>query len=70
MFQISHRFLKKKIYVFCVKKFQPAYVYNTTDPSHKGLTKFCCDMHYIWQGKQDLELQDQEYCNKYKIKES
>ena len=33
---------------------------------HMKMVKLCRDMHYMWWGKQDLELQDGEGCIKSK----
>ena len=50
---MSTRFLKDKIYGVHVPKFQLAYIYDTTQPSHKILVKLCCEMNYMWWENQD-----------------
>ena len=57
---MSTRFLKDKIDGLCVQKFQLAYICDTTHPTDKQLVKFCCEVHYLWCGNQDLGLQGWE----------
>ena len=54
---MSYILLKDKMYGVRVTKFQPAYICNTTYPSHKNLVKFCCEVYYMCWGNQELELQ-------------
>ena len=61
---MSNRFIKVSINRVRFPQFQLAYIYNTTQPSHKYLVKLCHDVHYMWWDYQELELQKSEYCIK------
>ena len=54
---ISTRLFKDKIDGVRVKKFQLAYVCNRNHPSHKNVVIFCREVHYMWWGNQEWELQ-------------
>ena len=50
--------LNGNIYVFRVPQLQLAYICDTTDPLHKKLVKLCREVHCMWWGNQELELQE------------
>ena len=52
------RFLKVNIDGVCLTQFQLAYISDTTNPSHKILVKLCREVHYMWWGNQELEIQE------------
>ena len=56
MYFIPTRFLKDNINGVSVPLFQPTYIRDTTHPSHMNMVNFCCEVHYMWCGDQDLEL--------------
>ena len=45
---MSTGFLKYKINVVRVTKFQLAYIRNTTHISHKHFVELCRKVHYMW----------------------
>ena len=53
---ISTIYLRYNIDGVCVSQFQPAYILDTTHPSHNILFKLCCEVHYMWWLNQELEL--------------
>ena len=44
-----------------VLKSQLSHIFNTTHPSQNILVKLCHDVHYMWWGDQELELQEWKY---------
>ena len=56
MYFMSTILLKYKIDGVLVPKFQLAYIYDTTNPSHKILVKLCCEVRYMWWRNKYLEL--------------
>ena len=61
MYFISTAFLKYKINGVHVTQFQLAYIRNTTHISQK-MVKLCHEVHNVWWGNSNLELQECEYC--------
>ena len=57
---MSTRFLKEKIDVVYVPRFQLAYILAITHTSHKNLVKLCREVHYMWWLNQYLEPQEWE----------
>ena len=57
MYFMSTRFLKYKIYGVRVPKFQITYIRDTTHPSHNVFDRLCHEVHYMFFGNQELELQ-------------
>ena len=61
---MSNIFLKYKIDGVHVTLFQLACICNTTHPSHNVFVELCHEVHYMWWGNQELELQEWDYCIK------
>ena len=64
MYFISIVSLKGKNNEVHVLQFQLAYICDTTHSSHKNLVELCSEVHYMWWGSHDLELQEWEGCIK------
>ena len=58
MYFMSNIFLKYNIDGFRVPQFQLDYIRDTTHQFDTNLVKLCHDMHYMWWGNQELELQE------------
>ena len=52
--------LKDNINGILVTQFQLAYIRGITHPSHKVVSKLCCEVHYMWWRNRELELQEWE----------
>ena len=55
-------FLKDNINRLRFTKFYLAYIRNKTHTPHKEMVKLCREVHYMWLGNQELELQEWKDC--------